>query len=111
MAESRHRRVVGDDADPSVGAFVGALLPIRLVGGHTVTYGVWAGIHPAELQRVFGIWWEPEYQNLRLEGVLANSIAPWGLLGAPVGLLVPRPPAHPVLLGQFGSAACAGSPR
>jgi hypothetical protein len=74
---------------PSVGAFVRALLPIRLAGGHTVTYGVWTGIHPGELQRVFGIWWEPEYQNLRLDGVLANSIAPWGLLAAPVTLLVP----------------------
>lgn len=78
---------------PSVGAFVRALLPIRLAGGHTVTYGVWVGIHPGELQRVFGIWWEPEYQNLRLEGVLANSIAPWGLLTAPVSLLV-RDPQH-----------------
>jgi len=78
---------------PSVGAFVRALLPIRLAGGHTVTYGVWAGIHPAELQRVFGIWWEPEYQNLQLEGVLGNSIAPWGLLAAPVSLLV-RDPQH-----------------
>ncbi len=29
---------------PSAGAFVRALLPIRLTGGHTVTYGVRVGI-------------------------------------------------------------------
>jgi len=26
---------------PGLGAFVGGLLPVRLTGGHTVTYGVW----------------------------------------------------------------------
>jgi hypothetical protein len=45
-----------------------------------------------ELQRVFGIWWKPEYQDLRLDGILAN-FQPWGLLAAPVTLLV-RDPQH-----------------
>lgn len=86
---------------PSVGAFVRALLPVRLSGGHMVTYGVWVGIHPAELQRAFGIWWEPEYQDLRIEGVLVNSVQPWGLPAAPVSLAVRDPQQAPY---------CSGSP-
>ena len=63
------------------------------MGGYTVTYGVWAGVHPDDLQRAFRVWWQPEYENLRLDGALANSVAPWGLLAAPVTLAV-RDPAH-----------------
>ena len=87
---------------PSVGAFVRALLPVRLTGGHTVTYGVWAGVRPGELRRAFSVWQEPEYQDLQLEGFLANSIQPWGLLGAPVSLSV-RDPQH--------TPCCSGSPE
>ena len=77
---------------PPFGAFVRALLPIRLTGGHKLTYGVWVGVHPDDLQRTFAVWWEPEYQDLRLDGRLANSVKPWGMLGAPVSL--PRPHAR-----------------
>jgi hypothetical protein len=31
---------------PDVGAFVRALLPVRLTGGYTVTFGVWIGVPP-----------------------------------------------------------------
>ena len=71
-----------------MGTFVGALLPVRVTGGLSVTYGVWAGIHPDDLRRAFAVWWEPEYQDLRLEDVLANAVPPWGLLTAPVILTV-----------------------
>ena len=80
---------------PSVGAFVRALLPITLTGRHTVTYGVWVAIDPRQLQRVFAIWWRPEYEDLRLDGLLANSIRPWGLLAAPVSLAVRDPQQAP----------------
>ena len=86
---------------PSVGAFVRALLPVSLTGGYSVTYGVWVGIHPQELQRAFEVWFEPEYSDLRLDGFLANSIRPWGLLAAPVSLAV-RDPKH--------TPYCAASP-
>jgi hypothetical protein len=86
---------------PGFGAFVRALLPVRLTGGYTVTFGVWAGVHPAELQRTFRIWWEPEYQDLQLDGVLGNSIPPWGLLAARVSLSVRDPEQTPY---------CSGSP-
>ena len=80
---------------PAIGAFVRALLPVRLSGGHTITFGVWVGINPRELQRVFAVWWEPEYRHLRLDGALANSIPPWGLLAAPVTLIVRDPEQTP----------------
>jgi hypothetical protein len=73
---------------PGVGAFVRALLPVQLTGGHTVTYGVWVGIHPDDLQRAFGVWWQPEYTGLTVDGALANALQPWGLLAAPVRLAV-----------------------
>jgi hypothetical protein len=78
---------------PNVGPFVRALLPVRLTGGYTVTFGVWAAIHPDDLQRAFAVWWEPGYADLRLDGILANSVKPWGLLYAPVSLEV-RDPGH-----------------
>ena len=67
---------------PGLGAFVRALLPVRLTGGHTVTYGVWVSIDPRDLQRAFPVWWQPEYARLELDGVLANALQPWGLLAA-----------------------------
>jgi hypothetical protein len=39
-----------------------------------------------DLQRAFAVWWEPGYADLRLDGFLANSVEPWGLLAAPVSL-------------------------
>jgi hypothetical protein len=78
---------------PGLGAFVRALLPVQLTGRHTVTYGVWVGVHPHDLQRAFAVWWEPEYIELTLDGALANALQPWGLLVAPVSLAV-RDPEH-----------------
>src|SRR5260370_16840184 len=96
MAQPRKPRGISDDEIPSVGPFVRALLVVRLMGGYAVTYGVWVGVHPGDLQRAFRVWWEPEYENLRLEGALANSVPPWGLLAAPVPPPVthPQPPPH-----------------
>lgn len=82
-------------AVPSVGAFVRALLPVRLTGGYTVTYGVWVAISPDDLQSTFAVWWEPEYAHLRLDGFLANRVKPWGLLGTPVTLKVRDPEQTP----------------
>lgn len=72
----------------NLGAFVRALLPVRLSGGYSVTFGVWVAINPREIRRVFDVWWAPEYEQLVLEGYIANDVMPWGLLGAPVTLRV-----------------------
>ena len=86
---------------PGLGAFVRALLPVRLAGGHTVNYGVWVAIDPGDLRRAFDVWCQPEYAQLRLDGVLANVLQPWGLLAAPVSLVVRDPEQTPY---------CAASP-
>ena len=80
---------------PDVGAFVRALLPIRLTDNHRVTFGVWLAINPAELQSVYDVWWKPEYGDLRLNGWLANAIEPWGLLASPVEAVVRDPEETP----------------
>lgn len=85
---------------PNVGPFVRALLPVRLTGGFTVTYGVWVGVHPDDLQRAFRVWWEPEYSDLRLNGFLGNAIQPWGLLGLPVELAVLNAEQTPYCVGS-----------
>ncbi|MGI5213132.1 hypothetical protein [Plantactinospora sp. CA-290183] len=73
---------------PEIGAFVRALLPIRLTDGQSITFGVWLAIDPRELESVFVLWWAPEYRDLRLAGRLANTIPPWGMLAAPVEAVV-----------------------
>jgi len=72
----------------NIGAFVRALLPVRLSGGHTVTFGVWIGVHPDDLQQAVQIWDDPAYLSLVVEGRLANAVPPWGLLAAPVRAVV-----------------------
>lgn len=69
---------------PGIGAFVRCLLPVELTGGYTVTFGVWVGVHPDDLQAAVAVWWEPRYRDLVLDGNLANALPGWGLLGAPV---------------------------
>jgi len=80
---------------PRVAPFLRALMPVHLIGGHIITFGIWVTVHPADLQRAYSLWWEPEYQNLRLHGWLANSIKPWGLLNSPVNLAVLDPDHTP----------------
>jgi hypothetical protein len=89
---------------PGAGPFVRALLAVRLMGGYAVTYGVWVGVHPDDLQRAFRVWWEPDYKNLRLEGALANSIPPGGLLAAPVTLAVKDPEHTPYCVSSSDPA-------
>lgn len=73
---------------PEMGAFVRALLPVRLTEGHSVRFGVWVSVHPHDAERAASVWLEPEYKDLTLTGYLANRIEPWGLLASPVDLAV-----------------------
>jgi hypothetical protein len=88
---------------PGIGAFVRALLPVHLSGGYRVTYGVWVGIHPDDLQRSAAAWWAPEYAQLRLAGHLANQIPPWGLLASRVELGVVNPKHTPYCVASSDS--------
>jgi hypothetical protein len=75
---------------PGLGPFVRCLLPVRLTGGHSVTFGVWVGVTPADLHRAYALWQAPEYTDLVLDGRLANGLPGWDLLGAPVRASVRR---------------------
>lgn len=68
---------------PDIGAFVRCLLPVRLDGGYTVTFGVWLEIDGSELREIHRVWWEPEYADIVLNGSLANALPLWGLRSAP----------------------------
>lgn len=80
---------------PRIGAFIRALLPVRLTGGYTVTYGVWLGVHPEDLQRAFREWWAPTYGDLVLDGLVANDVQPWGLVARPARATVHDPNETP----------------
>jgi hypothetical protein len=72
---------------PNVGAFVRALLPVRLRGGDSVTFGLWLAIDPREnaLVKLAELWAnDDKYRDLSVEGWLANAIPPWGMFAAPV---------------------------
>jgi hypothetical protein len=78
--EERASRTWGNDVlmqVDEVGAFVRILVPVKLSGGYTVTYGAWVGIHPDDLRRAWEIWMDPSYAQLRFQGVLANMLPGW----------------------------------
>ncbi len=83
---------------PNVGGFVRVLLPVHLTDGYTVTFGTWLGVHPDDLNRAFKVWWEPEYEDLQLDGRLANALPTWGLLGAPATTVVQDNDATPYVV-------------
>ncbi|GAB3261390.1 hypothetical protein GCM10027425_24780 [Alteromonas gracilis] len=85
---------------PGVGDFLRALLPVSLSGGYSVTYGVWVGVRPEDLKQAYDVWWDPSYVEFKVEGLLANAIQPWGLLGTPVNLAVTDPDATPVCVAS-----------
>ncbi len=65
---------------PGIGPFVRVVLPVILIGGHTITFGLWLGVHPDDFQRTVREWWAPTYPQLILQGRIGNDIQPWGLL-------------------------------
>lgn len=78
--EERDARTWGNDVlmqVQGVGAFVRVLVPVKLTGGYSVTFGAWLSVSPDDLRRAYDIWWTPEYGTLRLSGVLANMLPGW----------------------------------
>ena len=78
--EDRADRTWGNDVMmqvQAVGCFVRILIPVRLTGGYTVTYGAWLAVSPEDLRHAWEVWWTPAYRDLRLTGVLANRLPAW----------------------------------
>jgi hypothetical protein len=76
----RESRTWGNDVlmqVKDVGAFVRILIPVKLTGGYTVTYGAWLSVHPDDLRHAWEEWTSPAYGSLRLRGVLANMLPGW----------------------------------
>jgi hypothetical protein len=94
MSQSTPKESVMMQVD-GVGAFVRALVPVQLTGGFTVTFGAWIGVSPEDMRRAFDDWWAPAYTDLVIEGVLANELLPWNVLGAPIHLAVRSPDETP----------------
>jgi len=61
----------------------------------SATYRAWIGVRSEDLQCAFRVSWQPDYLDLRLNGLPANVIQPQGLLAAPVHLPVRDPEPTP----------------
>lgn len=89
--EEREDRTWETDAMMEVdglGSFVRALLPVQLVGGHKLTFGLWLAVTPEDLRRAFDAWWAPTYEDLVLDGHIANQIELWDILARPARAVV-----------------------
>ena len=60
-----------------LGGFIRILVPVKLTGGYTVTYGAWLSVESDDLRRAWEVWEDPAYADLRLSGVLANMLPAW----------------------------------
>lgn len=71
---------------PGFGAFMRALLPLRLTGEMLLTYGTWIAISDEDFEYALAVWDAPAYAAMRISGTLANAITPWraATLDAPV---------------------------
>jgi hypothetical protein len=75
---------------PGVGSFMRSTLPVPLTGGHRLDFGVWIRADPDVLDHAWAIWHAPEYAELAVDGLLANELPGWEVLGAPVTATVRR---------------------
>lgn len=71
-------------AAKGVGFFVRSLVPVRLTGGHLVTYGVWIDADEEAVKHAHTEWNAASYSDLVIEGRLANNLAPWDVYGTEV---------------------------
>ena len=78
--EERAALTWGNDvlmAVKGIGGFVRILVPVKLTGGYTVTYGAWLSVDSPSLQRAWELWTDEGYKDLKLNGVLANMLPVW----------------------------------
>jgi hypothetical protein len=59
---------------PPFGAYIRALLPVRVEGGGVLTYGPWVKVDSARFDNLRTVWSTPDYAAIRVEGALANKL-------------------------------------
>lgn len=79
-----------------------SLLTVHLDDDTSLTFGLWLGIHPDDLQHLSRVWWEPEYADVSFTGYIANDLAPWSgeVLARPVRAEVLDPDAVPQVVAS-----------
>ena len=90
--------------EPSIGCFVRATQRLPLTEGASLTYGLWIRVSPAVAQTIGRVWRTDEYAQLKFDGWLGNSIAPFGLLGAAVRVEVIAPEELPRVVSSESEA-------
>lgn len=61
-----------------IGNFIKVLLPISLDDGRRVTYSLWVGMNGSVLEAMSQRMRTQGMAGIKIEGVLANSLHPWG---------------------------------
>jgi hypothetical protein len=62
----------------TIGFFLRVIVPVRMDGGFSVNFGTWLEIDAEDFRTAWQTWNMPEYQDLEIEGYLANELEPWG---------------------------------
>ncbi|SMC73664.1 DUF2199 domain-containing protein [Kibdelosporangium aridum] len=60
------------------GGFVRCVMPVALTDDLRLVLGVWVRVSDADFEHVVSVWSEQAYQDLVVQGTLANMIRPWG---------------------------------
>jgi hypothetical protein len=67
-----------------MGNFIRVLLPVQLTDDYQIVIGCWLGVPADQFDLAGRVWNTPAYDELVLEGLMANAVAPWpSVLGAP----------------------------
>ncbi len=68
-----------------LGGFVRVRVEIPVEAWGSWGYGAWLAVRPEDLRRIWAVWDEPAYDDLVVDGFLANALPPWGrrVLAAP----------------------------
>jgi hypothetical protein len=82
---------------PPFGAYLRALLPVRVEGGGVLTYGLWVKVAAEKFDNLRVVWPSPDYATVRTVGVLANKLPFQHAIYADVTVEVVDPNRKPVV--------------
>jgi len=88
---------------PPFGAYIRALLPVRVKGGGILTYGTWVKVEPGQFDQLRAVWPSAGYAALRTNGTLANKLPFQHAIYAEVIVEVIDPDRKPVITSSSDS--------